>query len=393
MNENKKIRPSERTPLFLGRYFIIIFVFLPILLCGLWVFTAFVQHKYLITAVETPKKFHREQPFYARGIYLSSWTAATPGLLDKVLDLARNNQINSLVIDLKDSSGTVAYDSQTPLVNQLNTKDPRIDNLKDLTDKLHNQGFYLIARLPMFQDTRLAENKPEWALKNVRTGKIWRDHKNLAWVDPASSEVWQYNLDIAKEAYQDGFDEINFDYIRFPSDGDISLIGYPFWDKKITKAEAIKQFFIEQYDELKKYGPRSVDLFGLTLWHLEDGSDMNIGQLMTNAMPYFDYICPMVYPSHYPSGFENFSNPADHPYDVIFGSLDKARVAFETMRADPNVNHPYLRPWLQAFDLGATYNLEMIKEQIRATDDSGGLGWTLWNARNDYSPFNGYSVK
>ncbi|MDD5222331.1 MAG: putative glycoside hydrolase [Patescibacteria group bacterium] len=384
---------SKKTRFILKRYFIIIFILLPILLCGLWIFTVFVQHKYLLTNNETPKKFYREQPFYVRGIYLSSWTAATPKLLDKTLELARNNQINSLVIDLKDSSGNVAYDSRVPLVNHLNTKQVRISVLRELTDKLHGQGFYLIARLSMFQDTVLAESKPEWALKNVNTGKIWRDRRNLAWVDPASPDVWQYNLDIAREAYDNGFDEINFDYIRFPSDGDISLIKYPVWDKQNTKAEVIKQFFAKQYDELKKYGPRSIDLFGLTLWHLEDGSDMNIGQSLANAMPYFDYICPMVYPSHYPSGFENFSNPADHPYDVVYRSLNKSRITFETMRADPKANHPYVRPWLQAFDLGAIYNLAMIKEQIRATDEGGGLGWILWNARNDYSSFNGYSLK
>jgi len=370
--------------------FWLIFIILVILLNAILVFNSFIHYKYFALNSGFGKKLHHQQPFYARGIYLSSWTVASPDKLESLLGLARQNQINTLVIDLKDSRGLVAYDSQVPLVNQLQTKEARINNLKQILSSLNSRGFYLIARLSIFQDTELAEKNPAWALRNKKTGKIWRDNKGLAWVDPAAVGVWDYNLAIAKEVFVLGFNEINFDYVRFPSDGDISQIAYPVWDSKMPKAEVIRQFFAYQKQVLEKYGPRSIDLFGLTLWHADDQKDMNIGQLLVNALPYFDYICPMVYPSHYPSDFEGFANPAQYPYEIIYRSLNKAQPILTQQNAQKGANRVYLRPWLQAFDLGATYDLPMIEKEIQAASDGGGFGWLLWNAGNDYSSFNGY---
>ena len=383
-----------------------IFIVVVLFFNALLVFNQFILAKYFTSKAEAIKKPLYSQPFYTRGFYLSSWTTATSNQLAKVVALAQQNQINSLVIDLKDSLGKIAYDSQVPLVKELQTSEDRMKNLSSILGDLHQKGFYLIARIPVFEDKELANKKPEWAIKDRRTGEIWQDNKGLSWVDPSSVGVWDYNLDLAQEAFALGFDEINFDYVRFPSDGSISNLVYPIWDQKVDKSETIRQFFAYQKERLAKYGPRSVDLFGMSLWFAGENNDMNIGQRLINALPYFDYICPMVYPSHYPANFDGFANPANYPYEVIFNNFKKTQLFFDQQRqaqeqaqqqaqasgqklAPPAAN-ARIRPWLQAFNLGATYDLNMIKQEIKATQDGGGFGWLLWNAANNYSSFDGY---
>jgi hypothetical protein len=327
------------------------------------------------------KKIRRTQPVYTKGIYLTSWTASDLNKIKKIIDLIYQAKLNTVVIDIKDSFGKVAYDSKIPLVNKRKTKEIRIKNIKTLLEKFHLHGIYTIARIVVFQDSELANKRPDLALKNRLTGKIWKDYKGLSWVDPASKDVWEYNVSLAKEAFELGFDEVNFDYVRFPSDGNINQIVYPIWDKNTKKSEIIRRFFEYQKVQLERYGPRSVDLFGLTLWHLNDDNDMNIGQRFIDALPYFNYICPMVYPSHYPINFEGYKNPAEHPYEIIYKSLIKAKEYLEKQ----NIQKVFIRPWLQAFNLGAYYNEEMLIKEIRAAQDSSSYGWIFWNAKNDYS--------
>lgn len=402
---NSKESRHKKHKIFTWRFWIL-FVLVVLSLNGLLVFNQFVLVKYFAHKAVAIKKSLYSQPFYTRGFYVSSWTAATFNQLARLVDLAKQNQINSLVIDLKDSLGKIAYDSQVPLVKELQTSEDRMKNLSSILDGLHQKGFYLIARLPVFEDKELANKKPEWAIKDRRNGRIWQDNKKLSWVDPSSTGVWDYNLDIAQEAFFLGFDEINFDYVRFPSDGSISNLVYPLWDQKVSKSEVIRQFFAYQKEKLAKYGPRSVDLFGMNLWFVNEDNDMNIGQRLVDALPYFDYICPMVYPSHYPANFDDFQNPADHPYEVIFRNLKKAQLFLDQQKQQQeqaqqqaqakgqkitlSVYSARIRPWLQAFDLGATYDLNMIKQEIKATQDGGGFGWLLWNAANNYSSFSGY---
>jgi len=386
--------------------FWVIFVLVVLFLNVLLVFNQFILTRYSTTRATVTRKPLYSQPFYTQGLYLSSWTVATTNQLARIVDFAQQNQINALVIDLKDSLGKVAYDSQVPLVKELQTSEDRMKNLPSILDDLHQKGFYLIARLPVFEDKELANKKPEWAIKDRRTGEIWQDNKGLSWVDPSSIGVWDYNLGIAREAFFLGFDEINFDYVRFPSDGSMANLVYPLWDQTADKSEVMRQFFAYQKDRLAQFGPRSVDLFGMSLWFADKNNDMNIGQRLINALPYFDYICPMVYPSHYPANFDGFANPADYPYEVIYRNFEKAQKFLDQQRQlqeqaqqqaktngqkiAPPVEYARIRPWLQAFNLGATYDLNMIKQEIKATNDGGGFGWLLWNAANNYSSFNGY---
>jgi len=317
----------------------------------------------------------RPNPIEVKALYLTANTAGSKVRRGALVDLVNTTELNSLVIDLKDSTGRVFFDADVPLAGEIGAKDIRIKDLAAFIQELKEQGIYTIARIVVFQDPWLAAQKPEIALKST-AGGLWHDWKGLAWVDPTNQTVWDYNLDLAKAAVSAGFDEVNFDYIRFPSDGDIKKIVYAHLDKYGGKNETMAAFYRYLDEQLRSLPViTSADLFGMVLWRSDD---LNIGQRFEDAAAHFDFISPMVYPSHYPDGFEGFDNPAAHPYEIIYRSLIRAEKLAESPRAR-------LRPWLQAFDLGAVYTGEMIQLEKKATYDAGGKGWMLWNAANRYS--------
>ncbi|MFA6322899.1 MAG: putative glycoside hydrolase [Candidatus Buchananbacteria bacterium] len=326
------------------------------------------------SAVNSPADFLvKPQKIENKGIYLTAYIAGMKQRREELVDLINQTELNSVVIDVKDYSGMIFFDTNLAEVDKIGAEDIRISDLKNWLKYLKQQGIYTIARITVFQDPYLAENKPEIALKS-KSGGIWRDKKGLAWVDPTQRYVWEYNINLAKETAKLGFDEINFDYIRFPSDGDIKQIVYANLDKNGDKSKVMADFY-QYLDQSLTFYPvlTSGDMFGMVLWR-NDG--LNIGQRFEDAAPHFDYICPMVYPSHYPPGFKDFANPADHPYEIVFQSLDRVKNA--KYRAK-------VRPWLQAFDMGAVYDDQKIRLQKKATYDSGGYGWLLWNASNRYT--------
>lgn len=365
-------------------WLLLFFIILIGLISFLFVFlkTVTAEIKQLENVLSTPRRLG---PVYARGIYISSWTASENDRLDKLIDLILRTELNAAVIDIKDSSGLIAYASEIPQAQKWGTREIRIKDLNILLKKFQNHGIYTIARIVVFRDPTLAEKRPDLALKNKRTGRVWQDNSGLAWVDPASEEVWEYNVTLAKEALNKGFEEVNFDYIRFPSDGRLQDIAYPVWNSAVPKRQAIQGFFKYQHKELNKVGRTSADLFGMTLWHSDTGYDMNIGQALIDAIPYFNYLCPMFYPSHFIDVFEDLGNPAEHPYEVISRSFEKANLFLKEVNKSPKI-----RPWLQAFDMGAEYkNPKMINLQKQAVIDGNGYGWLLWNAQNDYLAIEG----
>lgn len=312
---------------------------------------------------------------YVKGLYVSSWTAGTKRI-QEFIQLAQQKEINALVIDLKDSTGKICYESNVPLVKELKLQERRIRDLDALVRECKQAGIYLIARIAVFQDPALAERKPEWAIKSKAKGGLWRDRKGLAWVDPSVRKVWEYNVAIAREAIEKGFDEINFDYIRFPTDGKMDDLAYPNWDGTRPKHENMKAFFEYIDKEVRSQGVfLSVDLFGLTTWQKDD---LNIGQRLIDAAGHVDYICPMVYPSHYPTGFLGYKNPALYPYEVVYKSIAKG---METIKGTGTK----IRPWLQDFDIGADYDRDKIMLQKKAVYDANAYGWLMWNARNVYT--------
>lgn len=342
----------------------------------------------------------KNPPEVIKAIYSSGWTAGTTKGMDRLINLINETEINAIVVDIKDYSGVVSYDIQVPEVIKYGAREVRIPRINRLIKRFHDNGIYVIGRLTVFQDPALVKARPELAVKNMNTGKPWQDRKGISWIDPSSKEAWDYNISIAKDAYERGFDEINFDYIRFPSDGPTALMQFPFYDAKTTyKQDAIREFF--QY--LRKSLPgrkTSADLFGYTAINVDD---LGIGQIIEYAYENFDYVAPMIYPSHYNANFLGYPKPATNPYEVVKHSMDSAIVKLIAWN-EVHASSSKLRPWLQDFDLGGVpYDADKVRAQIKAVEASslkgcgeadpliGGLcntfvdGWMLWDARNIYT--------
>jgi len=330
------------------------------------------------TVTNQPEKDQRPEEKEIRALYLTFITAANEKSLDRFIQYTKDTNINALVIDIKNASGIVAYDSQLEIVEKLKSKKAYIKDLKAIVDKLHENDIYVIARQVVFLDNTASYTKPEWTVKNKYSGHPWTDFKGQRWLDQSNQEVWDYNLAIAKEVIEFGVDEINLDYVRFPSDGYIRQTSYANMEEEQTKQEIMTGFFkyfSEGLDDSPAYF--SVDLFGLTTVRTDD---MNIGQNIEAIGPYVDYICPMVYPSHYPVGYMNLSNPASNPYPIIFDAMEKS---VDRLSKVEN-NRAKIRPWIQDFDLGAVYTPYLIQQEISAAEEGGGYGYLVWNARNVY---------
>ena len=312
-----------------------------------------------------PKNQLEIVPDEISAIYLTGPYLTSEYRFERIFSLAKEKAINAVIIDVKDYSGRIYLDIENEALDSaLRTSVKTSEIIK----RLHDQGIYVIGRVVVFEDPILSSQKPELAVKD-NDGNLWKGYDGLAWTKPNSKEVWDYNILVAREAWNMGFDEINFDYIRFPTDGNLKSINYSLDGK--TKIEIMEDFYIYLRNELEGIN-LSIDLFGLTT--LVD--DIGIGQNIEIASKYFNYVCPMVYPSHYANGFNGYLNPSEFPYGVVYKSLSEAGAH-------------NIRPWLQAFDLlGYEYGREEIQAQIKATKD--GLqenysGYMLWNSQNDYN--------
>jgi hypothetical protein len=353
---------------------------------------------------QVPEAFHVPMPKEVRGFYMTAYSAGAPKLRAGLFAYAKRNDLNSVVIDVKDGNGLLSF---MPRSESLQAHAPEKSTIPDLDAVLKeagDAGLYRIARVFVFQDPMYVKRFPAEAIQKAGGG-VWADYKGVTWVDPASKAAWRYNVDVAKEIYARGFDEVQFDYIRFPSDGNIKSIVYRHYDGKTPKHEVIGEFFAYMHRELEQKAkiPISFDLFGYTTWYVD--YDLGIGQLMADALPSATAISPMVYPSHYSAGSLGFANPAEHPYEIVADSLKKvnklytlrekecAEVASGVRSATSQLLLPcdgtlaQQRPWIQAFDIGATYTADRINAQIKATRDQGSQGFLLWNARNVYRDF------
>ncbi len=343
-------------------------------------------------------------PSEIKAVYMTSWSSGSEKKTDYLIKLIKETELNAVVIDIKDFSGYITYDIKNSDVEKYGAKQIRTLKINSLIKKFHDENIYVIARITIFQDPILAKAHPEWAIHSktkcqssnincqMLSSTLWLDHKGLAWMDPAAKEVWDYNVAIGKDALNRGFDELNFDYIRFASDGFIGDMGFPVWNEIIPKQEVIKNFFKylrEQFSDAKI----SADLFGQATI---DKNDLGIGQIIEDAYAYFDYICPMVYPSHYAKMFLGYKNPANYPYEVVKYSMDSALQKIGNWKLEIGnslaINKsPKLRPWLQDFDLGADYDAEKVKKQIQGVYDSASStpesinGWMLWSPSNVYT--------
>ena len=355
------------------------------------------------TDIESQKPL-TDPPKIIKALYATNWSAGSEKKLGHLIQLIKDTELNAIVVDIKDYSGYVGYNTELELPIKYEAVELRIPKLNVLVKRLHDEGIYVIGRISVFQDQRFALARPDLALISSSTQSVWRDHKGLTWMDTASKEVWDYNIAIAREILNRGVDEVNFDYIRFASDGNLNDIKHPFWDEKTLKTHIVRDFFQYLREQLPD-AKLSADLFGLVTIST-DG--LGIGQHLEYALPYFDAIAPMVYPSHYFKNFIGYENPAEYPYEVIKYSLDMAvnrikkyelRIKQEIGTTTPMPKIAKLRPWLQDFDLGADYDAAKVLAQIQAVYDAGGgtselfegtrpelvEGWMLWNPSNNYT--------
>ncbi len=312
-----------------------------------------------------------------KALYLSFYGIGSSRLRQAALDLIEATELNALVIDVKGDRGMIAYLSAVPLAAQVGAQNIiTIKDLKDLLTTMRGKGIYTIARIVAFKDNPLALARPDLAVK-TRNGSIWRDRERLAWTDPFKQEVRDYNIAVAMEAAQNGFDEIQFDYLRFP-DARGLVFSQPNTEK--NRVRAIAEFLQEAKTKLRPYNVfLAADIFGYVCWNLDD---TDIGQKLEELMPYLDFTSPMLYPSGYHLGIPGYRNPVAHPYEIVYLSLKKAkeRTGLPASR---------FRPWLQAFKDYAfdrrPFTGKEIRAQIKAAEDFGSNGWMLWNPRNIYS--------
>lgn len=316
------------------------------------------------------------RPFVPKALYLTYYGIGSRTLRESALALAKETEINSLVIDVKGDRGVITYKSSIPLASEIGAQ--RLVIIKDirgLIQSLREKGIYTVARIVVFKDEVLGSARPDLTVK-TQDGRIFHDRENLAWVDPSSREVWDYNINIAVEAAQNGFDEIQFDYVRFP---DRKGLLFAVANTEENRVKYISGFLGEAKRRLAPYNVFvAADIFGYVSWNL---NDTQIGQKIEQLASCVDYISLMLYPSGFQFGIPGYRNPVAHPYEIVSLTLKRARE-----RANIPANR--FRPWLQAFKDYAFdrrhFSGPEIRSQIKAADEFGSGGWMLWNPKNIY---------
>ena len=327
-----------------------------------------------------------------RGIYISGPMAGSTELFQNILDSAAGTEINTVVIDFKDDQGRITCPVDSPVASEIGACRPYVQDMKELIASLKERGLYVIARVVAFRDPWLAEKKPEWSL-HLADGSLYRDRQGMAWVDPYRKEVWDYLVEVGTEAKEAGFDEVQFDYIRFSTEGTMRDVVF---DEAVTggrsKTDVITEFVKYAYENLASQGLFvSADVFGTII-----GSDIDaqaVGQVYTEMAKHLDYICPMIYPSHYGPGNFGLEHPDTMPYEAVLEALKKSQMVMDqAAEADGHVSsQAIVRPWLQDFTasyLGEgnyiPYGYNEVQRQIQAVKDAGYDEWMLWSAANRY---------
>ncbi len=310
-----------------------------------------------------------------RGIYVPTSILRDSESREALFQLIRDTEINSLVIDVKDDNGWITYDSSLTAVKRYGTQDDRLGDLSELASELEDEGIYAIGRLVVFKDSRLPHARPELGIQR-RQGGIWRDALGTGWVDPYNRETWDYNIDIAVEVIEAGFCEVQFDYVRFPTDGQMDSVVLPWEDKRFSQAQVIEGFLRKaRWKTAAAGGWISADVFGLVPSVVDD---MGMGQNWERIAGVVDYISPMIYPSHYGSNIYGLPVPEADPYSTVWHSLQDG-----VRRLDDSDG--IIRPWLQDFSAAYTYGPAEVRASIEATYDVGLDSWMLWNAWGVYT--------
>jgi hypothetical protein len=275
--------------------------------------------------------------------------------------------LNMAVLHAKDPMGRLFWESKNRIATHMEASAFNA-SLEKAVNILKQKGIWTVAKLDVFQDSLLVTYFPEMGVLDSKTGELWADRKGLHWANPYDQRVWKYTIELCLELIDIGIDEIQFDYIRFPSDGDLSVIKYPIILEGTSKADCIGEFLAYAQTQLKAHGVTlSVDIFGLTAWKSED---FGVGQVLEKIAPHVDVLCPMLYPSHFPENFLSLKNPGSYPYKILKLSLEEMKKRTDTE----------IRPWIQGF----WYTPEEINVQLQGVVDNGLHDWTVWNPTGKY---------
>lgn len=326
-------------------------------------------------------------PVKVKGIYISAYVAGTPTMVDNLIAELDRTEANTLVIDLKDDFGRVACEMDSELVNDIGSVKVYIRDMEGLMQKLKEHDIYTIARIPAFRDAWLGEHRPEWCIQKA-DGTVFEDRDGNAWVNPYKEEAWDYLVEIGMEAKRIGFDEVQFDYVRFCTERGMSEAVFDEADVQgRSRTDIICEFMAYAYEKLKNEGLFvSADVFGAII-----NSGVNadsVGQIYGDMAKHLDYISPMIYPSHYSDGNYGIDHPDMHPYETISAALADSRK--ELYFAGLDGSHiATVRPWLQDFTASwlanhIPYGKDQVREQIQATYDAGYDEWLLWDASCRY---------
>ncbi len=315
---------------------------------------------------------------FTKGLYFSGDTAGRESFISK-LPAFKSMGINAIVFDVKDITGIVHTKSRVKEVRDFNlTRQGAIDNLPKLLRDCRENGIYTIARIAVFHDQLLWASDPSSRIKSKSTGREWNPGSKELWCDPTNRKVQDYNIALAVELAESGVDEVQFDYIRFPTLGDQGDAAFLYSDGKKERTEIIADFLQRAHEKIRKAGAfLSIDIFGVVAWGKRVDIDKT-GQDIALLAKHCDVISPMLYPSHFNDDFDGFKNPGDHPYYFILEGCRKV--------AELSGGKVKVRPWLQAFGWRVSrYNAAYITEQVKGSNDSGAFGYLFWNASNRYN--------
>ncbi|MDN4069430.1 putative glycoside hydrolase [Paenibacillus vini] len=319
-----------------------------------------------------------------KGIYVTAYSAGG-SRLNTLIDLVDNTELNSMVIDIKDDAGYITYKTDNPELQKLGKPQPFIRDLDGLMARLEKHEIYPIARIVVFKDTILAKKNPELSFRNS-DGTVWSNGKGDSFVNPYSKEVWDYNIEVAKEAAKHGFKEIQFDYVRFPEGFEKRADSLKYTKNELSRIDAVAAFVEYAREQLKPLGIKvSVDIFG---YAASVPAAEGIGQDFVKISNQVDIICPMIYPSHYTTGWFNAKDPDKAPYQTIKGAIIDTQKKLDPLGEE----QPIIRPWIQDFTaswLGkghyTKYGKHEVEEQIRALSEMKIDEYLLWNASNRYT--------
>ncbi|SDF65095.1 hypothetical protein SAMN04488542_11484 [Fontibacillus panacisegetis] len=319
-----------------------------------------------------------------KGIYVTAYSAGG-SRMSTLVDLVDSTDLNAMVIDIKDDEGYITYKTDNPKLIEMGKPQPFISNINKLMERLNSHEIYPIARVVVFKDTILAKKNPELSFRNS-DGTVWSNSKGDSFVNPYSKVVWDYNIEVAKEAAKLGFKEIQFDYVRFPEGFEKRADSLKYEKSNISRIDAVTSFVNYAKEQLEPLGIKvSVDIFG---YAASVPAAEGIGQDFVQISDQVDVICPMIYPSHYTTGWFNAQAPDRAPYQTIKGAIADTHKKLEPL----GDNKPIIRPWIQDFTaswLGkghyTKYGKHEVEEQIRALKESNIDEYLLWNASNKYT--------